>query len=341
MSRQLEVSSAYARMTLQAELLPAERALRGTGLTEADLASEEFFPWQSLARLYRNVADEVEQADWGPMLGAQLNVAAHGPLGFAALSAPTLGEALEVMGTLYPVRLNTISVATEVFDNRFFVYFDDLTNDGDYFRWISEVILKVLETMISSILGHPVSDNSIVTFAHSAPPGADDIRRAYDSHVEFGSERSSISIPSSWCDLPSPLYDEAVYRANIIRCREVIASREHQHSAVAAVRNILNNHFDRMLLADATLSAPPTLERVADAMHLTSRTLIRRLLAEDSSFKEILQDMRQTRAQMLLRDARYHVNEVAELLGYREPANFSRAFKRWFGVSPAAWRRQR
>ncbi len=341
MSRQLEVSSAYARMTVQAELMPVDRVLRGTGLTEADLAAQEFLPWQSLARMYRNVADEVEQADWGPMLGAQLNVAAHGPLGFAALSAPTLGDALEVMGTLYPVRLNTISVGTELKQNRFFVYFDDLTDDGEYFRWISEVILKVLETMVSSILGHPVSDNSIVAFAHPAPDGAEDIQKAYDSQVIFDAERSSISIPSTWCELPSPLYDEAVYRANIIRCREVIASREHQHSAVAAVRNILNNYFDRLLLADATPTAPPTLELVADSLHLTSRTLIRRLLAEDSSFKDILQDMRQTRAQILLRDARYHVNEVAELLGYREPANFSRAFKRWFGQSPAAWRRQR
>ncbi len=341
MSRGLEVSAAYARLTLQAELLPVDRLLRGTGLSEDDLASEEFFPWQSLAQMYRNVADEVEDNAWGPRLGAQLNVAAHGPLGFAALSAPTLGEALEVMGTLYPVRLNTIHIQTELNRNRFYVYLEDLTNDGEYFRWISEVILKVLETMINSILGHPVSKNSIVAFAHLAPQGAVDIENAYDSSVVFGAERCSLSIPSSWCELPSPLYDEAVYRANVIRCREVIANREQQHSAVAAVRNILNNHFDRMLLANTPPSAPPTLERAAESLHMTSRTLIRRLLSEGSSYKEILQDIRQTRAEALLRDARYPVNDVAELLGYREPANFTRAFKRWTGLSPAVWRRQR
>ena len=86
--------------------------------------------------------------------------------------------------------------------------------------------------------------------------------------------------------------------------------------------------------------APPTQETVAATMHLTNRTLIRRLKKEGSSYKEILEELRRDYAQTLLGNARLTVADVGELLGYKEPANFGRAFRRWLGISPAQWRRR-
>ena len=70
------------------------------------------------------------------------------------------------------------------------------------------------------------------------------------------------------------------------------------------------------------------------------RTLIRKLNAENTSYKAILTDLRRNFATELLRDARLTAAEVGMVLGYREPANFGRAFRRWYGESPAAWRRK-
>ena len=85
---------------------------------------------------------------------------------------------------------------------------------------------------------------------------------------------------------------------------------------------------------------PPTQEAIAAAMHLTTRTLIRRLKKEGSAYKEILEELRRDYAQTLLGNARLTVADISVLLGYREPANFGRAFRRWFGSSPAHWRRR-
>ena len=74
-------------------------------------------------------------------------------------------------------------------------------------------------------------------------------------------------------------------------------------------------------------------------MHTTPRTLIRRLRNEDATYRDILEDLRREYAGQLLQDARLTVADVGEVLGYREPANFGRAFRRWYGASPAAWRR--
>jgi AraC-like DNA-binding protein len=340
MPRLLEISSAYARLSLQSELLPPERALAGTGLSEPELAELEFIDWRALAQIYSNIAAAVTMPDWAPLLGSRFNITAHGPLGFAAISAPTLGEALLVLGTLYPVRNNAIRAEVGLEQGRYYLWLEDLTGDRDFCRVMSEIILKVAESLLSAILGHPVGANVRVAFAHSPPPGASQIIAAYDATVEFDAQRYSISVPEAWWALPSPLSDEVVYRANVIRCREIIARREGPGSASAVVVLMLSNHFDHMVAGTASVAEPPSLEDIAEAMHLTSRTLIRRLKKENTSYKTILQNQRRDYAQQLLRDARLQVAEVGEILGYREPANFGRAFRRWFGASPAAWRRQ-
>ncbi|MGA7980859.1 MAG: helix-turn-helix transcriptional regulator [Chromatiaceae bacterium] len=68
------------------------------------------------------------------------------------------------------------------------------------------------------------------------------------------------------------------------------------------------------------------------------RTLNRRLNAQGTSFKELLQEVRFEISQQLLRDTRLPVVEVAEALGYAAAGAFTRAFQRWSGKSPTAWR---
>lgn len=201
-------------------------------------------------------------------------------------------------------------------------------------------MLKILETLVSAILGHPTGANVHIGLAYPAPDYAALLEDAYDAQVLYDQPRFGISIPIAWRHLPSPLHDEAVYRANVIKCREIIAAREEQGSAAAVVRNLLSNHFDRIIAREQDAQPPPTQEAVASFIHTTTRTLIRRLKAEDTSFKEILETLRRDYACQLLGDARLTVADVGEIIGYRDPANFGRAFRRWFGMSPAAWRRR-
>jgi len=73
---------------------------------------------------------------------------------------------------------------------------------------------------------------------------------------------------------------------------------------------------------------------------MTPRTLIRRLKAQDTSYQRLLDEARLHCADALLADARLTVAEVAQRLGYSDPANFGRAFRNLTGMTPAAWRRR-
>lgn len=316
-----------------------DQLLHGSGISEQTLSQREFVDAADLAVVFRNYDHYIADRAWTAHLGAQLNIASHGPLGFAALSAPTLGDALEVMATQYPSRNTAMSATTHATPTHFALEAAGITGEPDLDQWLVEVVLKVVEVLLSTVLGHPVGKNVLIRFQHEAPADPDRFTAAYDAAVEFAAPTSAIAVPLAWRLLPSPLYDEPVYRANLIKCREQIAAREQAGSIAHAVRNMLCLHFDALLLDESSARQPPTLEKIADALHLTPRTLIRRLQREDTAYKDILQTLRQEYAQRLLQDARLTVANVAELLGYREAANFGRAFRRWFGTSPAAWRR--
>jgi AraC-like DNA-binding protein len=340
MSRKIEMSAAYARLTLQSGVAPAAELLRGVGRTEESLADADFIDAAELGILFRNYDRCVNDCAWTARLGSQFSIAAHGPLGFAALSAPTLGEAMDVMGNLYASRNTAMTARTCATDTHYLLQLADVTGEPDFARWMVEAILKIIEVLLATILGHPVGRNVLISFTHAPPADRERLVAAYDAAVIFNAPENTIAVPLAWRQLPSPLHDEAVYRANVIRCRELIAAREQVGSIAYAVRNRLCNHFDTQMLYAGKPSPPPTLEQVADAMHLTSRTLIRKLQREQTAYKDVLEGLRRDYAERLLQDARLNVADVAEILGYREAANFSRAFRRWYGTSPAAWRRR-
>lgn len=83
---------------------------------------------------------------------------------------------------------------------------------------------------------------------------------------------------------------------------------------------------------------PPNQQQIAAALNVSNRTLQRKLKEEGASFKDLLQDTRMQLARKYLRSPGRSVVETAYLLGFSEPSTFSRAFKRWSGVSPAEYR---
>jgi AraC-like DNA-binding protein len=84
----------------------------------------------------------------------------------------------------------------------------------------------------------------------------------------------------------------------------------------------------------------PTVEDIADALHISSRTLQRRLQDDGASFQRVLDEARHQLARHYLNNSVLELNEAAYLLGYEDGNSFVRAFRTWEGVPPARWREQ-
>jgi AraC-like DNA-binding protein len=84
----------------------------------------------------------------------------------------------------------------------------------------------------------------------------------------------------------------------------------------------------------------PTIEDIADALHISAHTLQRRLLDKASSFQRVLEEARHQLARHYLNNSVLELNEAAYLLGYNDANSFVRAFRTWEGVPPARWREE-
>ena len=119
------------------------------------------------------------------------------------------------------------------------------------------------------------------------------------------------------------------------------ASDAMQPGGPMPVRQHAAHEISQILATMEALSSsgPLTMERVARELHTSSRTLQRRLHENDVSFRELQANMRHKIASELLRGTEIPVQDIARRLGYRKPGAFARAFARWTGRTPLAYRR--
>ena len=148
------------------------------------------------------------------------------------------------------------------------------------------------------------------------------------SRVSFGSDRSCMGWYRS--DILEPLVtgDPQLARANDEQTQAYLDSFMVQSTSREVVDKIVEHLPD----------GPPSQHQIAEALHVSNRTLQRKLKDEGTSFMDLLADTRLQLARKYLRHPNRSVVETAYLLGFSEPSTFSRAFKRWTGVAPADFR---
>lgn len=335
-----DVATAYLRLILQGSEDSPDVLLAGAGLTEEGLRATDFVAWRSLATIFDNLDARAGSAAWPVELGARLNITAHGALGFAALTAPTVGDAVATLGTYYRARITAVEMTLRDVENRFELAVHDATGDPVFSGRIALIVLKVAESLLTAILGSIPANTVTVSLAMPAGAASSAIATMYQARVQFGADAYSIAIPAGWKNLSSLLHEKSVHRNNVLECQRLIEQRGNAFSTTAGmVDYLLRAWLDGRMAGHEGSERPPSLACIAVRMAVTPRTLIRRLKAEGASYQDILDGLRRQYARRMLADATFGIAEIATRLGYTEAPNFGRAFRRWHGVSPALWRR--
>ena len=131
-------------------------------------------------------------------------------------------------------------------------------------------------------------------------------------------------------------------RPFVTRNAELLAMLAPQFEEELKRENGDESFVDRVRLAiqQKLTGQRPTIEDIADALHISSRTIQRRLQKEGSSFQRLLEEARHQLARQYLNNSVLELNEAAYLLGYNDANSFVRAFRTWEGVPPARWREE-
>ena len=148
--------------------------------------------------------------------------------------------------------------------------------------------------------------------------------------ITFNSHSNQLRFDKQYLTLPMVLANSVARRLAEQKCEEQLKAVDDIDSIVAKVRRCLQSDPDSI----------PTMDEVSERLHMTSRTLRRQLQSFGTSFQDLLSDIRKTRAVQLLQNTDKSVDDIAFELGYSDPSNFGRAFKKWTGKSPSCIRKE-
>ncbi|MBT9494799.1 MAG: AraC family transcriptional regulator ligand-binding domain-containing protein [Paucibacter sp.] len=169
---------------------------------------------------------------------------------------------------------------------------------------------------------------SAVRLAHERNAGTDLLAANLGCEIHVGATCTAVAFSSAQLDAALP----GGHPAMALDAEKILATSLAELNSGATQAQV-RAHLLTMLPSGQVSRAA-----VAERMHMTERTLQRRLEAEQLGFAELLQQTRLELAQNLLRDPDHDVQDVAFILGFAEISSFTRAFRRWTGQAPSAWR---
>ncbi|GJM11461.1 MAG: transcriptional regulator [Lysobacteraceae bacterium] len=260
----------------------------------------------------------------------QLHPSTLHALGYGWLSSDTLNEAFDRFQRFFAVVSSIDGIHIEREDGELRIWGEGLPEGQRLKHGFlgHEYFAVVLTEMVRWLAGYSMSPLRVM-FEHPAPVDCSRYFEYFRCPVEFSQPGNRLIFDLEGMDQPLPTGN-----ARLSDQHDAIAGdyldRLGMSSISDRVRRWLSTH-----LPGGNVSQ----ESAAQAMHLSARSLQRRLSDESQTWSELLEDTRRKLAQTYLAsDPNLTTGEVAWLVGFTEPANFARAFKRWTGMTPTEYR---
>lgn len=332
--KRTRMPNTYVR-TLAREFADLARVTAGTGIAPEDLAD---YPGpvtvEQHLRCLENVIPMCASPDWHLQWGKRMAENFHGPVTTAWLNAPTLGQGLDAFIHYMPSRVPYLAWRGSADGGEFRCEVTPIVDLGPLHHMLVEVPLVVMHEYVRVMRYGPASA-ARVELAYPPPMPPELYARWFDCPVRFGSSSNALVIPRAWREIAHLDFDEHAWREALARCAQRHPAAGGPQ-AVGRVRQLLLESLERR-----EPGAEPSLQYVARRMHLSPRTVIRRLRAEGTTFQRVCDELLKERAESLLADPGNRVEDVALRLGYTDAASFRKAFRRWFDAAPGEYRTRR
>jgi AraC-like DNA-binding protein len=309
--------------------VPAEVTLHGTGLDLPTLRTPgtEVTGRQELT-LLRNLQAACPDPDLALAAGRRYHLTTYVIWGFALASSPTVGDALEVGARFVDLSFTFCALEIEQDGDQLLLCLDDRAVPADLRAFVVVRDLVGLRTITTELA--PGLELRRLTVRLPPPPDPAPYAEVFGVAPEFGADRNAAAIDLAALELPLPQADELTAAMTERQCRELVDRRRSRTGVAGQVRDELVR----------TASHMPAADEVAARLSVSERTLRRRLADEGTSFRTLVEEVREALAEELLATGSLNVEQVARRLGYAETASFTHAFTRWKGVSPRAWLRR-
>lgn len=310
--------------------VPVAKLLAGTDIGEEHLFDpERTVPYRTATAILSTAMALSPIPDLAFAVGAKQSPSALGVLGYGVNCCETLREAAQIIRNYHRVS-STLLLGDLQEGNSFFRWTATAPVDlGPLLPFLVEEEFYTIRRSIDILIGEPVPLVEIHV-QHEKPEYADKYDDFFRCPVIFSSECNQMVMPLEILDIPivnaNPLSAKAAKRL----CEDFLTAHPAADDLIAQVQQ-LTLQEPRMQLREKTVAA---------RLNITSRTLRNRLKKQNTSFREIVNELREQIARKQLTQAGLNVSEIAEQVGYSDARAFRRAFKQWTGMTPEMFRNQ-
>lgn len=304
-----------------------DELLHAAGIRLADIgAYEVFVPYRSLILAVETAATSTATPDFGRRLALRQGIEILGPVGVAARTAATVGDAFAIVETFLAAYSPAISAriipGTEGPES--FYAFEILIERPPPHAQTIELSLGVSLGVLRFLFGSPYPPLS-VHLPHEPLTPTRDYLAYFGCRPYFAQPLAGFTFRTA--DLARPLHqDDLAHQAMVHYLTGITAQ---QPGLTHSVRNLV-----RQLLPTGTAS----LDLIAAQLGLHPKAVHRRLATEATTFQALVDDVRREAAERYLRDTDISLSHLTRELGYAEQSVLTRSCRRWFGCGPSSYR---
>lgn len=305
-----------------------EKLLAGTGLAEDGIAAiGARVPDASFQALVLNARHLTRDPGLGLKLGERLNLGAHAVLGQAFMACRDLGEVMQLFERYYHVLAPELELEFSRDPQRVRIASTESFADLPL-QFGLECIAAAMRNTLSGLLGTTTFPLRF-EFPYPAPAHLQAYREVLGEDLHFERPVASWSFPTALLEHRLPSSNPALRRLYEAECARLLADLHDTGDICAQTRRLLRKFEGQY----------PQMPQLAAMLNVSPRTYRRRLAEQGSSFQELLDGVRSEHATRQLREGRLPIASIAYQLGFSDPSNFRRAYRRWTGSTPGEVRR--
>jgi AraC-like DNA-binding protein len=302
----------------------------GLGLDRSQIADPSLrVSYRQAGVVIRRALETIGVPSLGLRIGRSETLGSFGLLGLAMMTSRTFGEAMRVGIDNHKVCGSLLDVDFEAVDERS-VALTASPRFGDtaLLPFLAEELLASSLTIGRELVG-PALQPLRVELTYAAPSYAAEYAEVFRSEVRFGARANRVLIGTEWLQHPLPGHNPLVARQALALCSQQLNHDNLGHGdIVVAVERLLRSR----------LCEHPRIDDIARCLNLSERSLRRRLAESGRVFREIHDRVRAERALELLQAGVLSIADIGSEIGFDDPREFRRAFKRWTGMPPQAAR---
>jgi AraC-like DNA-binding protein len=287
---------------------------------------ENLISFRTASQLFRACTEETGCRTFGLRLGQKGGLSFLGLVGLLVKTSPDVEGALRGLVRYVHLHIRGATTSLEVADATAMLEYDIYEPEAEATDQIGDAAVATMYNIMRELCG-PNWTPLEVRLAHRMPEDIAPYRKFFQAPLTFDAEENALLFFAESLRRPLPPVEPQLQRL----LTQQIEALEEQYSDQfpEQVRNILRT---------ALLTDHASADQVAALFSMHSRTLHRRLSASGTSFRELVEETRFAIARQMLADTNADVSHVAGMLDYADSSAFTRAFHRWSGTTPAAWR---